>query len=91
MTKEEVLNKAAKAVTHDRAETYGDAQKNLDLVAKLWSAYLDTDVDRVYVARDAAAMMILAKIARIATGKPHEDNWVDIAGYAAIGGELDEK
>lgn len=39
-------------------------------------------------ASDVANMMILLKIARGANGKPKEDNWIDIAGYAACGGEL---
>ena len=33
-------------------------------------------------------MMALLKIARIATGGPKEDSWVDLAGYAACGGEI---
>lgn len=37
---------------------------------------------------DVAAMMMLLKIARIATGEPKEDNWIDAAGYAACGGEI---
>lgn len=34
-------------------------------------------------------MMSLLKIARTATGAAKLDNWVDIAGYAACGAELD--
>lgn len=34
-------------------------------------------------------MMCLFKIARIATGHGKADNWVDLAGYAACGGELE--
>ncbi len=33
--------------------------------------------------------MALLKIARIATGHGKADNWVDLAGYAACGGELE--
>ena len=42
----------------------------------------------VIEADDVAAMMALLKIARIATGTAKADNWVDLAGYAACGGEL---
>ena len=42
-------------------------------------------------ASDVANMMILLKIARGAIGKPKADNWIDIAGYAACGGELQEE
>lgn len=35
------------------------------------------------------AMMCLFKLARIATGHGKADNWIDLAGYAACGGELE--
>ena len=35
-------------------------------------------------------MMCLLKIARLATSPMKEDNWVDLAGYAANGCELVE-
>ena len=38
---------------------------------------------------DVAAMLALLKIARIASGHAKEDNWVDLAGYAACGGEIE--
>lgn len=31
--------------------------------------------------------MICTKLSRISTGTPHEDNWLDIIGYASIGVE----
>nr|DAU67432.1 MAG TPA: hypothetical protein [Caudoviricetes sp.] len=31
----------------------------------------------------------LLKIARIASGHAKSDNWVDLAGYAACGGEIE--
>ena len=34
-------------------------------------------------------MLALLKIARIASGRAKEDNWVDLAGYAACGGEIE--
>ncbi len=49
----------------------------------MWSDYLDATV----FAEDVAVMMILMKIARI-KGGGSLDCWVDIAGYAACGGEL---
>ena len=52
----------------------------------MWSVYLECHLD----AKDVAAMMALLKICRIATGKPKSDNWIDLAGYAAIGAEAEE-
>jgi hypothetical protein len=34
-------------------------------------------------------MLALLKIARIASGHAKEDNWIDLAGYAACGGEIE--
>ena len=40
---------------------------------------------------DVANMMVLMKVARNASGVYKEDNWIDICGYAALGGEIQEK
>lgn len=42
-------------------------------------------------AEDVAVMMALLKIARIGTGTATDDSWVDLAGYAACGGEIAAK
>lgn len=39
---------------------------------------------------DVGAMMCLFKLARISTGHGKADNWIDLAGYAACGGELED-
>lgn len=91
MNREEILKCAADAVLQDRNSTYGSPEDSFKCIAQMWSAYLGrqgllTDLlDDV----DVAAMMVLLKVARINPGAPHADNWVDIAGYAACGGELD--
>lgn len=91
MTRQEILDQAATAVTKDRNDSYGEPEDVFCYIAQMWSSYLNrqgllTDVlDSV----DVAAMMVLLKVARINPGAPHADNWVDIAGYAACGGELD--
>ena len=36
-----------------------------------------------------AAMLALLKVARIAGNRPKQDNWIDLAGYAACGAELE--
>jgi len=49
-----------------------------------------SDFMRVYYreAQEAVAMMILLKLARMKGNPSYADNWVDIAGYAACGGEI---
>jgi len=81
-----LITKASKVINHDRPKTHGDAREVHARIAALWSTYLDCPIDPA----DVAMMMVLFKVARVAnTPKtPHEDNYVDIIGYAALGGEL---
>ncbi len=86
MTRAEVLDNAKNIVTGHREEDYGTPEDNFGMVARLWSRYLGYTVNSA----DVSAMMILLKIARIRTGKGTEDCWIDIAGYAACGCEVNE-
>lgn len=81
----EILTDAAVCVCSDRNLMYGEPEDNFDVIAAMWSAYLGMPV----TGADVAAMMILFKVARIATEeKPSRDSYVDIAGYAACGGGM---
>ena len=85
MKRTQILTKAAEIVS-GRDGQHGDAEDNFLRIAAMWTAYLGTPVQ----SHDVAAMMILLKTARIASGHQSDDNWTDIAGYAACGGELEE-
>lgn len=90
MTRAEILDTAKQIVTQDRESQYGKPEDSFEIIATLWTAYLrgcGVDIDFLDP-HDVAAMLALLKIARIATGKGKTDNWVDLAGYAACGGEL---
>lgn len=81
----EILTDAAVCVCSDRNLMYGEPEDNFGVIAAMWSAYLGYPV----TAADVAAMMILFKVARIATAEqPSRDSYVDIAGYAACGGGM---
>ena len=86
MTRKALLEAAEHAVTGDREDAYGTPEQNFAKIADLWAAYLCRSIEP----HDVAAMMALLKIARIAGGQPKNDNWVDIAGYAACGAELQD-
>ena len=86
MTREDILSAALKCVSGDREQDYGSPENNFSRIAMLWNAYLGTD--RIH-SWDVAALLALLKIARIGSGHAKEDNWVDLAGYAACGGELE--
>lgn len=84
MNRGEVLTRAAECVLRDRNATHGAPEDTFGTIARLWSAYLGVDV----TAADAAALLALLKIARIKGNPAHDDNWIDLAGYAACGAEL---
>lgn len=93
MNRGEILAAASKAVhAEDRDHDYGKPEDNFATIAELWNTYLDAVFDEDFngylSSRDVAAMMVLLKVARVATNEK-ADHWVDIAGYAACGGEID--
>lgn len=82
--RERLLRDAARVVCGERSEAYGAVEDCFGSIADMWAAYLAHPI----TARDVANMMVLLKVARNA--RPgHRDNWVDIAGYAACGAEVD--
>jgi hypothetical protein len=85
MNRADILATASEYVTKDRAATHGDAEDNFRRIADLWNTYLGlNDITSI----DVAVMLALLKVARIRSNPTHADNWIDIAGYAACGGEI---
>ena len=92
MTRSEILEKASATVSGDREQDYGSPEHNFETIASLWTDYMDAagiPDQRKLHAKDVAVMLALLKVARIASGHAKEDNWVDLAGYAACGGEIE--
>ena len=85
--REVLLNKAIQCVCGDRERDYGTPEDNFNRIAGLWSAYTGYTLSAV----DVAMMMALLKIARIKGGGGTGDSFVDLAGYAACGGEIVER
>lgn len=93
MDRKEILATAQKCVCGDRDERYGSPESSFRMIAALWEPYLREkcvlhDADVSINPDDVAAMMVLFKMARVATGSYSADSWVDAAGYAACGGEI---
>lgn len=84
MKRVDVLEKAKQCVCGDRQQDYGNPENSFAVIAKLWSAFLGVDISPC----EAAAMMALFKLGRIKTGHSKDDNWIDLAGYAACGAEI---
>lgn len=86
-TRANILEDALSKIDGDRHEEYGDAAENFDRIAGYWNAHLG--LNAFITPRDVAAMMVLLKISRLHGDGPKDvDTYVDICGYAAIGGEI---
>ncbi len=83
-SRKEILDEACKQITGQREQDYGSPESNFEIIAKLWSDYLSVKMSPL----DVAMMTCLLKIARIKNGGGTGDSFVDIAGYAACGGEI---
>ena len=84
MNRSETLDRAKKCVCGQRENEYGSPEDSFTNIARLWSVYRDV----IFTANDVAMMMALLKIARIKTGTATDDSYVDLAGYAACGAEI---
>ena len=84
VTRLSTLAIAGHLTSKDRDKQYGAADRNFDDIARSWSAYLD----RPLTVSDVSCLLALLKIARLKRNPGHEDSWVDLAGYAALGSEL---
>lgn len=78
------LTEAETLINGDRANDYGEAKMNHQRIADIWSIVLDIEVTPEQV----VACMIGVKLARLAENIDKDDSWIDIIGYAALGGEI---
>lgn len=93
MDRAEILAAAQRCVCGERQQDYGTPENSFRVIGELWETYIKEKCASVgaqieIIPEDVAALLGLMKIARIATGHGKDDNWVDLAGYAACGGEL---
>jgi hypothetical protein len=90
MNRAEVLDKA-KAAVADREGKYGHPMENFERIARRWTTHM-ANTGRIgcrpLTADDVAAMLIDVKLARAESGVHHPDNFIDVAGYAALAAEI---
>jgi len=79
----DLLTNAADTIS-ERGLTHGHYDLTMLRTAKLWTDYLEREMDPT----DVAICMALVKLARIMETRNVHDSWVDFAAYAAIAGEL---
>lgn len=86
MKRAEILEAARVCVCGEREQDYGTPEDSFSLIGKLWTAYTGVP----FTPKDVAVMMALLKVARIKAGNK-ADSFVDLAGYAALAGEIAER
>ena len=79
----DILTNAADIID-ERARTHGHYDLTMLRTAKLWSDFLEREVDPM----DVAICMALVKLARIMETRNLNDNFLDAVAYFAIAGEL---
>jgi hypothetical protein len=82
---EKILLEAIKQVT-TKSKVHGATRPSFDMIAEFWGVYV-RHRDNIIEPHDVAQMMVLLKIARSVYGD-NTDNFVDEAGYSAIGAML---
>ena len=83
----EVLEEAIALIHGQRADDYGDARLSFQRMADLVNPIIKK-ADGNLTASDMSLVMIQVKIARLQESPDHEDSWIDIAGYAALGAQI---
>ena len=78
------LDTAEGLINGPRAKEYGPAKMNHERIAKIWGIILEREI----TPEEVVACMVGLKLARLAEDISKDDSWVDIIGYAALGGEI---
>ena len=99
MTRSELLHAAEVCVCGQREEDYGTPEDSFRVIGELWETYIkekcvgDRAAEVCIVPEDVAALLALLNPGDevLVSGHGKSDNWVDLAGYAACGGELQSR
>ncbi len=83
-TASDILDATKATITGPRAAEYGPPDENFGRIAAMWSVILGQEV----TAEQVALCMVQVKITRLIQTANHPDSWLDIAGYAALGGQI---
>ena len=92
MKRNDYLDTAKELINGNRAKDYGDTRVNHQRIADGWNVIINSaweHGDRLEPSH-VALMMAWVKISRLCNTIDHEDSWVDLASYAALGGEMSE-
>ena len=82
------LDKAEEYIGGPRNKEYGNAKENFYRISQILNAILEDKLKSKLTEEDVAQISIGIKLARLRHTPDHEDSWIDIAGYSALGGEV---
>lgn len=88
MNRTDTLVAADDCITNSRAATHGSAHVGFAAIARMWAALEVARGGREIGAVDVALCQAAVKLVRASANPEHADNWVDLAGYAALGCEI---
>ena len=90
IAKADMLDRAKEAVA-DRGLNYGAPENNFTRIAFRWQAHVANRYGESphFDATDVAIMMTDVKLARLENQPNHLDSWIDVAGYAACGANIE--
>lgn len=96
MTGEEngnILHTAYSLINGDRQKDYGAPWDNFGLLAEFFTSYAKKrwGVDIEFKRTDVVNFLTLLKLSRACVAEPTDDTYVDIAGYAGLGGDFAKK
>ena len=89
-----ILHKAYALINGDRQKDYGAPWDNFGLLADFFTSYAKKrwgHDDVVFSRNDVVNFLILLKTSRACVERPTQDTYVDIAGYAGLGGDFEER
>lgn len=84
----DMLAEITAIVMADRQNSYGQPEDSFADIANMWNAFLGSRLAVGLTSTDVAVLMLLLKVARIKANPRHDDNWLDVAGYAICGGAI---
>ena len=87
-SRKDFLDTAEGLINGPRAKEYGPAKLNHQRIADIWSILLAKKLSADITPEEVVACMVGLKLARLAEDTNKDDSWVDIIGYAALGGEI---
>ncbi len=82
---ETALQEADRLINGDRRADYGGAEESFKAVADGWALIIGAPVTPTQVALCMVWLKVMREVAH-----DKRDNWVDMAGYAGLGAQLNQ-